>query len=713
METSVTIATTASHATDDDSIVGTITATSMAANRESSDPTNLSSLSTINEWFRNASPKECATMTAILLDYRFEADAFRIEWWTQYAEPLGFTRVDYYHYRLPSSFGRFCCGTITSSDNAGAVTGSSTSSIHTNDNAMIHTAETLCRELNTLAIPQGRSVYDRIGDGTNNSNNNRKKNTSTTTCMLERAIGMNRIQNVAIGKDDIVDQWTMIRETLIFRKFHTTITKECHNKSAEHQKQKSDKNTDKTKKARLLPEREQQSSSSSSRNGKGKVNKLSAAAKGQKQRLWMSDDAGAELFFHKGKRRKGNLPGKALATGGNNNKIAAIQNLETAPPPINYPTTMKAYKECARTHQLNEIASNREKSLIESSFEEWKFLLSTNHSLLLYGVGSKMNLLNRFSNHDIEGDVVELDGFDNNLTMDGILQLLIDQWLGGQELSIRKKHLFHVHFEKNDRTNRCNTAERIAPFFPRQGEFHIVQKAFAVAKRIARQVMKTSRPITLVIHNIDGVGLCNDIAQEVLAVLISQSRTDCGLNAIRLVASIDHINGQIFTESQSRHRLHWLRKEVHTHRPYVAEVLHEQASLEDSHASEQSKFVAEERDYHLENDMTEEDHLLLEHESIFSVLKSLASTHAESLRQLARLQLESNQDWVNYTDLLKQCRAARIVQADQQLRLYLGELLDHNILERDKNKAASSMTSYRIPYSDEILNLIWNFKTDR
>ena len=706
METSVTIATTASHATDDDGIVGTIIATSVAATRKSSDPTNLSSLSTINEWFRNASPKECEAMTAILLDYRFEADAFRTEWWTQHAKPLGFTRVDYYHYRLPPSFG--------SSDDAGAAAGSSTSSIHTTDNAMIHTAETLCRKLNTLAIPQGRSVYDRIGDGNNNNNNNnRKKNTATATGMLERAIGMHRIQNVAIGKDDIVDQWTTIRETLIFRKFHTTITKECRSRSAEHQKQKSDKNTDKTKNARLLPEREQQSSSSSSRNGKGKGNARSAAANGQKRRLWTSDDAGAELFFHKGKRGKGNLPGKALITGGNNNKIAAIQNSETTPPPINYPTTMKAYEECARTHQLNEIASNREKSLIESSFEEWKFLVSTNHSLLLYGVGSKKNLLNRFSNHDIEGDVVELDGFDNNLTVDGILQLLIDQWLGGREPSIRKKNLFHVHFEKNDRTNRRNTAERIAPFFPRQGEFHVVQKAVAVAKRIARQVMRTSRPITLVIHNIDGVGLCNDIAQEVLAVLVSQSRTDCGLNAIRLVASVDHINGQIFTESQSRHRLHWLRKEVHTHRPYVAEVLNEQASLENNHASEESKFVAEERDYHLENDMTEEDHLLLEHESIFSVLKSLASTHAESLRQLARLQLESNQDWVNYTDLLKQCRAARIVQADQQLRLYLGELLDHNILERDKNKAASSMTSYRIPYSDEILNLIWNFKTDR
>ena len=134
--------------------------------------------------------------------------------------------------------------------------------------------------------------------------------------------------------------------------------------------------------------------------------------------------------------------------------------------------------------------------------------------------------------------------------------------------------------------------------------------------------------------------------------------------------------------------------------------------MAEKHGSGQSNKLSREKGLS-ENDMNEEEYLMMEHESIFSVLKSLASTHAESLRQLARLQLESKSDWVSYTDLLKQCRAARIVQADQQLRLYMGELLDHNILERDKNKSTSSMTSYRIPYPDEILNLIGNFKTDR
>jgi len=249
-----------------------------------------------------------------------------------------------------------------------------------------------------------------------------------------------------------------------------------------------------------------------------------------------------------------------------------------------------------------------------------------------------------------------------------------------------------------------------------------VQKAIAVGKRIARVVKKTSRPITLVIHNIDGPGLCNYLAQEVLSAVVSQSRTECGLNAIRLVASIDNIGGQMFIESFSRHRLHWLQIEVHTHRPYVAEVFPDQAApwehqssaeKKRSRASKSTSTGANDGDTLQQEGLTEEDYRMMEHESIFSVLKSLSSTHSESLRQLAWLHLESEQEWIGYTQLLQRCRSERIVQADQQLRLYLGELLDHSILERSNNKNASSSTvSYRIPYSEEILSLIWNFKRD-
>jgi len=615
-------------------------------------------------WFRRVSPEECEGMTAMQLDYRFDSNDFRTEWST-HAEALGFAREDYYHYRLPKKFDRFY-GDVTNSDPRA-------DSVQTRD-VMIHTAKSLCLKLNSLAIPQGRSIFDRISDG------NLNINIVVAECESAKV-------NDDVRKECIDAQWAAIREQLIFRKFHATITDECQSRSINQ-----------SEKDRKIGTKEQSQSSTVQQNA------LSSSARGRKRKLWSSADAGAELFFHKGKRGNGNLSERGLSGSDN-----ATESQKRGTISANYPTVINT--ECTSTQRLSEIAFAREQSFIELSFEDWKLLLSTNHSLLLYGVGSKKNLLNSFANHDIEGDVVEIDGLDNSLSVDGILQLLIDQWLDRQDPTVREKHLFRVQFMKNDGIDRIHNAERIAPFFPSRGDFHVVQRAVAVAKRISRQVMRTSRPITLIVHNIDGVSLCNDVAQEVLAALVSQSRTNCGLNAIRLVASVDHINGQIFTESYSRHRLNWTYKQVHTHRPYVSEVLQDQDALE-NHAFVKS--LSETGEEKIPRDaLAEESNLLIEYESIFSVLKSLASTHAESLRQLAWLQLQSNQEWVNYTDLLKQCRTARIVQADQQLRLYLGELLDHNILERNKNKTATSSLSYRIPYSDEVLNLIWNFKSDQ
>ena len=150
-----------------------------------------------------------------------------------------------------------------------------------------------------------------------------------------------------------------------------------------------------------------------------------------------------------------------------------------------------------------------------------------------------------------------------------------------------------------------------------------------------------------------------------------------------------------------------------SHRPYIDEVLQEQAILENySCVNRELKPVVTEGVGPVEKGLIEEPNFLIQHESIFNVLKSLASTHAESLRQLAWLHLDSKKEWVTYIDLLKRCRSECVVQADHQLRLYLGELLDHNILVRN-NDSKSSTISYRIPYSEKILNLIWNFKADR
>jgi hypothetical protein len=611
---------------------------------------------TMKDWFNKVSSTECETMTAIQLDYRFEEDDFSTVWWPLHAKNIGFTKVDQVHYELPHD---------------GATKILCTQSETTTTTS--YNSKYICNKLNALAIPQGRSAFDRLGCTNDGININNKKE---------------------------INRWADIREELIFRRFYEEIEKDY---------QQSSSNKDSS--ARKCSSKETKRSN----NNKNPI--VDGPTAGKKRKLWASSDAGAELLFQKGK--KGNIKTSRRTKNNKNINNALTQQPETTTTAtIDYPSLL-VYEEAARMHQLSEIASTTEESFVSNSFEDWKFLISTNHSLLFYGVGSKKNLLHRFASEGLDGDVCEIDGFDHDVTVDGILQLLIDQWLGGQGPSVRKKNLYHVHYDKNNRTKKGSITTdcfRIPPFFPHQEDIYIVQKAIAVAKNIAKIVMRTSRPVSLIIHNIDGIRLCDNRSQEVLAALVSQSRTDCGLNAIRLIASVDHINGQeLFMNSNARHRLHWLWKEVHTHRPYIAEVLQEQAALE-NYQCVNGEFkpirrTEGRRDTKYDDDDDDDDDDMNQYESIFSVLKSLASTHAESLRQLARLHLDSKNEWVPYTDLLQRCRSERIVQADHQLRLYLGELLDHNILVRNNN-STSSTTSYRIPYSDKILNLIWQYKVD-
>ena len=62
-----------------------------------------------------------------------------------------------------------------------------------------------------------------------------------------------------------------------------------------------------------------------------------------------------------------------------------------------------------------------------SNFDEWRYLMSTHHSVLLHGFGSKRSLLNDFAEtilpHD--GDVLTLDGYDRTIGIDGILTALV------------------------------------------------------------------------------------------------------------------------------------------------------------------------------------------------------------------------------------------------------------------------------------------------
>jgi origin recognition complex subunit 2 len=436
----------------------------------------------------------------------------------------------------------------------------------------------------------------------------------------------------------------------------------------------------------------------------------------------MKSDAGADLFFDKKKRRvimnkKPSKP-KRLSTAKDDSTVDATTIIE-------FPS-LQSYSDMARAYSiLQQQQQQQQQQDVDfdddddagnddnddsSAFEKWRFLASTNHSLLFYGVGSKQQLLNQFADQELDkdGDVIKIDGFDTDVTIDGILQLLIDHWLDGKEpFAVNISIINNNNSNRNGLANQCRNWETL--FYHRRGDAYIVQKAVAVAKAVAKVVTKTLRPVYLVLHNIDGVALRNFTAQEALAALVSQSNVNCGWNAVRLIASIDHVNAPaLLWDSLSQHRFHWVWKEVHTDQPYVEEVLKSQVTLQKTRSS--GKRGKQQQQLQQHQNLDDSDDPASQKDSIFSVLKSLASRHTQALQQLAWLHLESKQEWVTYVDLLHQCRLKCVVTQDTQLRNYLGELMDHNIVIRKNEKASS--TSYRIPYPENVLDLILDYQPD-
>lgn len=166
-------------------------------------------------------------------------------------------------------------------------------------------------------------------------------------------------------------------------------------------------------------------------------------------------------------------------------------------------------------HRRDNVASEFDKfeDQQKQQFHEWSFLSATHQSVLLYGYGSKISLLSQFGNYLAEedkGDVMSLNGYDKKIDLIAFLDCLDDLFPFGEES-------------------------------PRSEPAGLVKKAASIAKRIASS---RSRPLFILIHNIDGVGLRTADAQDSIATLTDNSCKDGSpyMPLIRVVASIDNVN---------------------------------------------------------------------------------------------------------------------------------------------------------------------------
>ena len=376
----------------------------------------------------------------------------------------------------------------------------------------------------------------------------------------------------------------------------------------------------------------------------------------------------------------------------------------------------------AEAFDYHEMSSADVLNLYEEQMKDWAFLLGTNHSLLFYGYGSKLNLLNVFAEKVLssEGYAVVLNGFDPDISAESILDLLVELFLDGLEPAPLQASL--PGFEEEDAArietlHQDRSTNKLRHIVMRKAR-DPVERARAIACALARTQAKELYPIFLVIHNLEGAGLRNRLAQEILSTLVAEGKVQQNVvNAIRLVASLDHVDASAMLWSVGTiDKFRWMWQEVHTYQPYMDElVMLERDEIDTSNSKKRRASSAGGSKRHQRAVIMDGQGA----DRVMEVLRNLANRYTEVMQNLATMQLEApgngfgssqNQkiQWVDMANLLQHCLNKCTVKSDSQLRTFLNELEDHDLVVVQKQGSASVMV--RIPYSDDKLHEILAFQ---
>eukprot|EP00878_Enallax_costatus_P031657 GHUV01034629.1.p1 GENE.GHUV01034629.1~~GHUV01034629.1.p1 ORF type:complete len:408 (+),score=68.47 GHUV01034629.1:167-1225(+) len=169
----------------------------------------------------------------------------------------------------------------------------------------------------------------------------------------------------------------------------------------------------------------------------------------------------------------------------------------------------------------------QKQSLLQSyrqHFSHWRFLLRQHFSLLLYGFGSKINLLELFAKEALtDGGVMAVYGHQPNMSAKQILAAVASA-------------LTH---------RSCKTSS------------HSELMGLINSEPACRQLY-------VLIHNIDGPGLRSPDEQLWLSRLAQAP-------AVHLIASIDHVNAALLWDNRISAALKWLWLEATSYASYEAE----------------------------------------------------------------------------------------------------------------------------------------------
>ncbi|NWQ87013.1 ORC2 protein, partial [Burhinus bistriatus] len=171
----------------------------------------------------------------------------------------------------------------------------------------------------------------------------------------------------------------------------------------------------------------------------------------------------------------------------------------------------------------------------ESLFSKWMLQLHLGFNIVLYGLGSKRDLLEKFRTSVLQDSVhLVVNGYFPSITVRSILNSITEEVL-----------------------------EHIGTFRSPLDQLEFIIKRFKE---------DSSLELYVVIHNLDSQMLRGERSQQILAQLSS-------LPSIHLIASIDHINAPLMWDQAKLSLYNWLWYETTTFSPYVEETSYENSLL--------------------------------------------------------------------------------------------------------------------------------------
>lgn len=170
-------------------------------------------------------------------------------------------------------------------------------------------------------------------------------------------------------------------------------------------------------------------------------------------------------------------------------------------------------------------------------FPKWMHLLCEDFSVVLYGLGSKQQLLSDFQARMLhDKDCVVVNGFFPSLTIKHVLSAILNDILD---------------YKGTTGSSQTEQAESIL-------------KAYASDDVVD--------DLFIIVHNIDGPMLRNDTSQTILSRLAGHPK-------IHIICSVDHINAPLLWDQHKLSKFNFIWHDATTFLPYTEETLNENSLM--------------------------------------------------------------------------------------------------------------------------------------